>query len=205
MVLTHACYAFFRSRYGSGQSEEEVRERRHSHTITSMTDSESPPQLPSPTHVTQPFLGKTPPTNVGEWSQTLLRCEAHDWDQSSSTMIWRSLSLSLSTVAPIPSSGSGSQITRSSSIPANDMSYELYGTSPLGSSLSLADRPKSMMRSGSFREPSEDGEPWALAYSSIWCNMHKCFILLLNCAQVYSRTQTNLNVLSVAFNGVGEF
>uniref|UniRef100_A0A673J4T7 Neuron navigator 1-like n=1 Tax=Sinocyclocheilus rhinocerous TaxID=307959 RepID=A0A673J4T7_9TELE len=52
------------SRYGSGQSEGEVRERRHSHTITSMTDSESPPQLPSPTHVTQPFLGKTPPTNV---------------------------------------------------------------------------------------------------------------------------------------------
>ncbi len=96
MVLTHACYAFFRSRYGSGQSEGEVRERRHSHTITSMTDSESPPQLPSPTHVTQPFLGKTPPTNVGEWSQTLLRCEAHDWDQSSSIMIWRSLSLSLS-------------------------------------------------------------------------------------------------------------
>uniref|UniRef100_A0A671K7P6 Neuron navigator 1 n=1 Tax=Sinocyclocheilus anshuiensis TaxID=1608454 RepID=A0A671K7P6_9TELE len=48
----------------SGQSEGEVRERRHSHTITSMTDSESPPQLPSPTHVTQPFLGKTLPTNV---------------------------------------------------------------------------------------------------------------------------------------------
>lgn len=64
-----------------------------------------------------------------------------------------------STVAPIPSSSSGSQITRSNSIPANDMGYELYGTSPLGSSLSLADRPKSMMRSGSFREPSEDGEP----------------------------------------------
>uniref|UniRef100_A0A673JBJ1 Neuron navigator 1 n=1 Tax=Sinocyclocheilus rhinocerous TaxID=307959 RepID=A0A673JBJ1_9TELE len=54
------------SRCGSGQSEGEVRERRHSHTITSMTDSESPPQLPSPTHVTQPFLGKTLPTNVGE-------------------------------------------------------------------------------------------------------------------------------------------
>uniref|UniRef100_A0A8C2J9E1 Neuron navigator 1 n=1 Tax=Cyprinus carpio TaxID=7962 RepID=A0A8C2J9E1_CYPCA len=99
------------SRYGNGQSDGEVRERRHSHTITSMTDSESPPLLPSPTHVTQPFLGKTPPTNVG----------------------------------------SGSQITRSNSIPANDMGYELYGTSPLSSSLS-----KSMMRSGSFREPSED-------------------------------------------------
>uniref|UniRef100_A0A8C1CW81 Neuron navigator 1 n=1 Tax=Cyprinus carpio carpio TaxID=630221 RepID=A0A8C1CW81_CYPCA len=114
------------SRYGSGQSEGEVRERRHSHTITSMTDSESPPQLPSPTHVTQSFLGKTPPTNVG----------------------------------------SGSQITRSNSIPANDMGYELYGTSPLGSSLSLADRPKSMMRSGSFREPSEDVHGSVLSLAS---------------------------------------
>lgn len=75
MVLIRVCYALFRSRYGSGQSEGEVRERRHSHTITSMTDSESPPQLPSPTHVTQTFLGKTPPTNIGEWRQTLLRCE----------------------------------------------------------------------------------------------------------------------------------
>ncbi|XP_059426390.1 neuron navigator 1 isoform X3 [Carassius carassius] len=121
------------SRYGSGQSEGEVRERRHSHTITSMTDSESPPQLPSPTHVTQTFLGKTPPTNV---------------------------------VAPIPSSGAGSQITRSNSIPANDMGYELYGTSPLGSSLSLADRPKSMMRSGSFREPSEDVHGSVLSLAS---------------------------------------
>ncbi|CAM4629075.1 unnamed protein product [Leuciscus chuanchicus] len=117
------------SRYGSGQSDGEGRERRHSHTITCMTDSESPPQLPSPTHVTQPFLGKTPPTNV---------------------------------VAPIPSS----QITRSNSIPANDMGYELYGTSPLGSSLSLADRPKSMMRSGSFREPSEDVHGSVLSLAS---------------------------------------
>ncbi|XP_042615066.1 neuron navigator 1-like isoform X8 [Cyprinus carpio] len=116
------------SRYGNGQSDGEVRERRHSHTITSMTDSESPPLLPSPTHVTQPFLGKTPPTNV---------------------------------VAPIPSSGSGSQITRSNSIPANDMGYELYGTSPLSSSLS-----KSMMRSGSFREPSEDVHGSVLSLAS---------------------------------------
>ncbi|XP_039509754.1 neuron navigator 1 isoform X7 [Pimephales promelas] len=117
------------SRYGGGQSDGEGRERRHSHTITSMTDSESPPQLPSPTHVTQPFPGKTPPTNV---------------------------------VAPIPSS----QITRSNSIPANDVGYELYGTSPLGSSLSLADRPKSMMRSGSFREPSEDVHGSVLSLAS---------------------------------------
>ncbi|XP_051986405.1 neuron navigator 1-like isoform X1 [Xyrauchen texanus] len=135
------------SRYGSSQSEGEGRERRHSHTITSMTESESPPQLPSPTHVMHPFIGKTPPTNV---------------------------------VAPISSSVCGSQITRSNSIPANDIGYDLYGTSPLGSSLSLADRPKSMMRSGSFREPGEDvhGSMLSLAsnassnYSSTEDRMH---------------------------------
>ncbi|XP_051567909.1 neuron navigator 1-like [Myxocyprinus asiaticus] len=69
-------------------------------------------------------------------------------------------------VAPIPSSGSGSQITRSNSIPVNDIGYDLYGTSPLGSSLSLADRPKSMMRSGSFREPGEDVHGSVLSLAS---------------------------------------
>ncbi|XP_065135563.2 neuron navigator 1 isoform X1 [Paramisgurnus dabryanus] len=119
------------SHCGSGKTEVEVRERRHSHTISSMTESDSPPLLPSPTHITGSFPGKT--TNV---------------------------------VAPIPNSGSGSQITRSSSIPANDMGYELYGTSPLGSSLSLAERPKSMMRSGSFREPVEDVHGSVLSLAS---------------------------------------
>lgn len=117
------------SRYGSGQSEGGGRERRHSHTITSMTESDSPPQLPSPTHVTRPFSAKT--TNV---------------------------------VAPI--TNPSSQITRSNSIPANDLSYDLYGTSPLGSSLSLAERPKSMMRSGSFREPTEDVHGSVLSLAS---------------------------------------
>lgn len=56
--------AVFHSRYGSGQSEGGGRERRHSHTVTSMTDSDSPPQLPSPTHVTRPYSAKT--TNVGK-------------------------------------------------------------------------------------------------------------------------------------------
>ncbi|XP_037390979.1 neuron navigator 1 isoform X3 [Pygocentrus nattereri] len=110
------------SHYGSGQSDGEGKERRHSHTIMSMTDSESPPQLPSPTHMAQPFPGKTPPTNI---------------------------------VAPIPSSSTTPRITRSNSIPANEAGYDLYSSSPLGSSVSLADRPKSMMRSGSFREPED--------------------------------------------------
>ncbi|KAA0712592.1 Neuron navigator 1 [Triplophysa tibetana] len=119
------------SRYGSGQSEGGGRERRHSHTVTSMTDSDSPPQLPSPTLVTRPFPAKT--TDV---------------------------------VAPITNPISGSQITRSNSIPTNDLSSDLYGTSPLGSSLSLAERPKSMMRSGSFREPAEDVHGSVLSLAS---------------------------------------
>lgn len=66
--------------------------------------------------------------------------------------------LSFVIVAPI-SSGTP-RISRSNSIgPPSDSACELYGSSPLGSSMSLADRPKSMMRSGSFREPGDDGEP----------------------------------------------
>lgn len=52
-------------------------------------------------------------------------------------------------------------MTRSNSIPAPDPTVELYGASPLGSSLSLSERPRSMgmVRSGSFRdrEPNDDG------------------------------------------------
>ncbi|XP_060724252.1 neuron navigator 1 isoform X1 [Tachysurus vachellii] len=120
-------------RYGSSQSESEAKERRHSHTIMSMTESVSPPQLPSPTHLSQSFTGKTPPTNV---------------------------------VAPITSSSTTPRITRSNSIPANEGSYDLYASSPLGSSMSLADRPKSMMRSGSFREPGEDVHGSVLSLAS---------------------------------------
>ncbi|KAF0034616.1 hypothetical protein F2P81_012374 [Scophthalmus maximus] len=49
------------------------------------------------------------------------------------------------------------RISRSNSIgPPSDSACELYGSSPLDSSMSLADRPKSIMRSGSFREPGDD-------------------------------------------------
>ncbi|XP_036386458.1 neuron navigator 1-like isoform X1 [Megalops cyprinoides] len=121
------------SRYG--QSDEEVKEgkeRRHSHTIVSLTESESPPQLPSPTSVSL-SSGKAPPTNV---------------------------------VAPTPNGGSAPRIMRSNSIPTHDSAFELYGTSPLGSSLSLADRPKSMIRSGSFREPGDDVHGSVLSLAS---------------------------------------
>uniref|UniRef100_A0AAY4EGY8 Neuron navigator 1 n=1 Tax=Denticeps clupeoides TaxID=299321 RepID=A0AAY4EGY8_9TELE len=86
----------------------EGKERRHSHNVVSLTESESPPQLV----------------------------------------------------------GGAQRITRSNSIPANDSGYELYGSSPLGSSVSLADRPKSMMRSGSFRDHGDDVHGSVLSLAS---------------------------------------
>lgn len=127
--LTHS-----ERRYGSSLSESEGSKpgRRHSHTISSMTESDSPPQLPSPTRPLHPSSSKTPLTNV---------------------------------VAPI-SSGSP-RISRSNSIgPPSEPSCDLYGSSPLGSSMSLADRPKSMMRSGSFREPGDDVHGSVLSLAS---------------------------------------
>uniref|UniRef100_A0A7N6F8Q7 Neuron navigator 1 n=1 Tax=Anabas testudineus TaxID=64144 RepID=A0A7N6F8Q7_ANATE len=50
------------------------------------------------------------------------------------------------------------RMTRSNSIPTHDASMELYGASPLGSTMSLAERPRSMgmVRSGSFRDKETD-------------------------------------------------
>ncbi|KAM3621132.1 uncharacterized protein V6R79_006441 [Siganus canaliculatus] len=121
-------------RYSSSLSESEGSKpgRRHSHTIVSMTESDSPPQLPSPTRPLHPSSGKAPLTNV---------------------------------VAPI-SSGTP-RISRSNSIgPPSDSPCNLYGSSPLGSSMSLADRPKSMMRCGSFRESGDDVHGSVLSLAS---------------------------------------
>ncbi|KAM9813300.1 neuron navigator 1 [Neosynchiropus ocellatus] len=121
-------------RYSSSLSESgEVKPgRRHSHNIVSMTESDSPPQLPSPTRPLHLSSTKTPLTNV---------------------------------VAPI--SAGSPRISRSNSIgPPSDSACDLYGSSPLGSSMSLADRPKSMMRSGSFREPGEDVHGSVLSLAS---------------------------------------
>ncbi|KAG7228292.1 hypothetical protein INR49_009153, partial [Caranx melampygus] len=54
--------------------------------------------------------------------------------------------------------GGPPRMTRSNSIPTHDASMELYGASPLGSTLSLAERPRSMgmVRSGSFRDKDPD-------------------------------------------------
>ncbi|XP_034388701.1 neuron navigator 1 [Cyclopterus lumpus] len=121
-------------RYGSSLSDSDGKPgRRHSHNIVSMAESESPPQLPSPTRtLLLPSSGKAPLTNV---------------------------------VAPI--SCGTPRISRSNSIgPPSESTCDLYGSSPLGSSMSLADRPKSMMRCGSFREPGDDVHGSVLSLAS---------------------------------------
>ncbi|XP_067227962.1 neuron navigator 1 isoform X4 [Chanodichthys erythropterus] len=107
------------SQHISSQAEEDSKERRHSHTILSLTETSSPPQFPSPI-----LTGKMPLTSI---------------------------------MTPSPTSGTP-RMTRSNSIPTQEASFELYQSSPLGSTLSLAERPKSMIRSGSFRdrEPGDD-------------------------------------------------
>uniref|UniRef100_A0A9J7Z7K5 Neuron navigator 1 n=1 Tax=Cyprinus carpio carpio TaxID=630221 RepID=A0A9J7Z7K5_CYPCA len=103
------------TKHSSSQAEEDSKERRHSHTILSLTETNSPPQFPSPI-----LTAKTPLTSISN-----------------------------------PTSGTP-RMTRSNSIPTHEASFELYQGSPLGSTLSLAERPKSMIRSGSFREASDD-------------------------------------------------
>nr|XP_054587544.1 neuron navigator 1 [Nothobranchius furzeri] len=121
-------------RYGSTLSDSDGSKpgRRHSHNAVSMTESVSPPQLPSPTRALHPSSSRTPLTNV---------------------------------VAPI--SCGTPRLSRSNSTgPSSESPCDLYGSSPLGSSMSLADRPKSMMRSGSFREPGEDVHGSVLSLAS---------------------------------------
>ncbi|XP_053249670.1 neuron navigator 1 isoform X6 [Podarcis raffonei] len=105
------------------QSQEEAKERRHSHTIGGLQESDDQSDLPSPPALSMPLVGKTPLTNI-----------------------------------VTPTAANTPRITRSNSIPTHDSTFELYNASPMGSTLSLADRPKGMIRSGSFRDPVDDGE-----------------------------------------------
>ncbi|XP_028302977.1 neuron navigator 1 isoform X10 [Gouania willdenowi] len=126
--------------YGSSLSDSDGSKsgRRHSHNVVSMMESESPPQLPSPTRPLFPPSNKAALTNV---------------------------------VAPI--SIGTPRISRSnSSGPPVEAACDLYGSSPLGSSMSLADRPKSMMRSGSFREPGDDVHGSMLSLASNASSTH---------------------------------
>lgn len=67
--------------------------------------------------------------------------------------------LPLPSVLPVsPTATTTPRITRSNSIPTHEAAFELYSGSQMGSTLSLAERPKGMIRSGSFRDPTDDGE-----------------------------------------------
>ncbi|XP_024914903.1 neuron navigator 1-like isoform X4 [Cynoglossus semilaevis] len=106
----------------SSQAEElskERGERRHSHTVFSVSETLALPLLSSPTSL----------------------------PRSSRT----------GTAASSPVS-SAPRMTRSNSIPAHEGSVEAYAESPLGSTLSLSERPRSigMIRSGSFRDRDSD-------------------------------------------------
>nr|XP_057939829.1 neuron navigator 1-like isoform X2 [Doryrhamphus excisus] len=101
----------------ASQSEDEGKEkgeRRHSHSILTMTDTLALPMLSSPSSLPRSSKTSTVPSPVG---------------------------------AP-------PRMIRSNSIPTQEASLELYGGSPLGSTLSLTEHPRSlgMVRSGSFRE-----------------------------------------------------
>lgn len=118
---------------GSSMVKEEGKEkgeRRHSHTILSMTDSLTLPLLFSPTSLPRTSKTSTVPSPVG----------------------------------------GPPRMIRSNSIPTHDASMELYGASPLGSTLSLAERPRStgMVRSGSFRdrEPNDEVHGSVLSLTS---------------------------------------
>ncbi|KAL7859474.1 hypothetical protein SRHO_G00146210 [Serrasalmus rhombeus] len=65
--------------------------------------------------------------------------------------------------------GGTPRMTRSNSIPTHETGFELYQASPLGSTLSLdSKRPRTMMRSGSFRdkEPGDDVHGSVLSLAS---------------------------------------
>ncbi|XP_067324218.1 neuron navigator 1 isoform X4 [Anolis sagrei] len=113
------------------QSQEEAKERRHSHTIGGLQESDDQSELPSPPALSMSLVGKAPLTNIVS-----------------------------------PTATNTPRITRSNSIPTHDSTFELYNASPMGSTLSLADRPKGMIRSGSFRDPVDDVHGSVLSLAS---------------------------------------
>ncbi|XP_078500309.1 neuron navigator 1 isoform X6 [Lissotriton helveticus] len=118
-------------RYQS-HSQDETKERRHSHTIGGLQESEDSLPLPPPAPLSIASAVKLPLTNIVS-----------------------------------PTSITAPRISRSNSIPTQDAAFELYGGTPLGSSLSLAERPKGLMtRSGSFRDPVDDVHGSVLSLAS---------------------------------------
>ncbi|XP_035203194.1 neuron navigator 1 isoform X6 [Oxyura jamaicensis] len=112
-------------------SQEEAKERRHSHTIGGLPESDDQTELPSPPALPMALVGKGPLTSIVS-----------------------------------PTAATAPRITRSNSIPTHDSTFELYSTSQMGSTLSLADKPKGMIRSGSFRDPVDDVHGSVLSLAS---------------------------------------
>ncbi|XP_042743022.1 neuron navigator 1 isoform X3 [Lagopus leucura] len=112
-------------------SQEEAKERRHSHTIGGLPEADDQPELPSPPALPMALVGKGPLTSIVS-----------------------------------PTATTTPRITRSNSIPTHDSTFELYSTSQMGSTLSLADKPKGMIRSGSFRDPVDDVHGSVLSLAS---------------------------------------
>ncbi|OXB72283.1 UNVERIFIED_CONTAM: hypothetical protein H355_003816 [Colinus virginianus] len=112
-------------------SQEEAKERRHSHTISGLPEADDQPELPSPPALPMALVGKGPLTSIVS-----------------------------------PTAATTPRITRSNSIPTHDSTFELYSTSQMGSTLSLADKPKGMIRSGSFRDPVDDVHGSVLSLAS---------------------------------------
>ncbi|XP_021097971.1 neuron navigator 1 isoform X9 [Heterocephalus glaber] len=133
------------------QSQEETKERRHSHTIGGLPESDDQAELPSPPALSVSLSAKGQLTNIVS-----------------------------------PTAATTPRITRSNSIPTHEAAFELYSGSQMGSTLSLAERPKGMIRSGSFRDPTDDvhGSVLSLAssasstYSSAEERMQSEFVFL---------------------------
>ncbi|XP_004685555.2 PREDICTED: neuron navigator 1 isoform X2 [Condylura cristata] len=113
------------------QSQEEPKERRHSHTIGGLPESDDQAELPSPPALSMSLSAKGQLTNIVS-----------------------------------PTAATTPRITRSNSIPTHEAAFELYSGSQMGSTLSLAERPKGMIRSGSFRDPTDDVHGSVLSLAS---------------------------------------
>ena len=150
-----------RSFSGASHAEEEGKEkgeRRHSHSVLSMSDSLTLPLLSSPTS-----LPRTSKTSMGVYLHTHTQSKEEFPRLGDSFSSIQYILIDNSSVLTVPSPvGGPPRMTRSNSIPTHDASLELYGASPQGSTLSLAERPRSMgmVRSGSFRdrESNDEGE-----------------------------------------------
>nr|XP_019606422.1 PREDICTED: neuron navigator 1 isoform X7 [Rhinolophus sinicus] len=113
------------------QSQEDGKERRHSHTIGGLPESDDQSELPSPPALSMSLSAKGQLTNIVS-----------------------------------PTAATTPRITRSNSIPTHEAAFELYSGSQMGSTLSLAERPKGMIRSGSFRDPTDDVHGSVLSLAS---------------------------------------